>query len=77
MHKAWKILKSSPIGSLAPMHTSAGGSSRIKPPVVMPQDKKIDDEDASIITLKFAPGALPRGWCFSLNLMPMGLYEPE
>lgn len=43
----------------------------------MPQDKYLDDEDPSTIVLKFAPGALPRGWCFSLNLMPMGLYEPE
>jgi hypothetical protein len=77
MHTAWKVLKSSPVGSLAPKHTSAGGSSKIKPPVVMPQDKMIDDEDSSTVILKFAPGALPRGWCFDLNLMPMGLFDSE
>jgi hypothetical protein len=51
MTKAWKMLKMGPVGTLAPEHTSAGGSSRIKPPVVSPQDKHIDDTDPSIITL--------------------------
>jgi hypothetical protein len=51
MKNAWKVLKNGPVGSLSPMHTSAGGSSRIKPPVVMPQDKALDDEDPSSIKL--------------------------
>jgi hypothetical protein len=64
----WEMISSGDFAALVPEHTSAGGSSRVAVDTTKAQQVVLNPSDSSIITLKFAPGSIARGWCYQLEL---------